>query len=80
MDRSVIKQKVMEVCKDILEDDSIDITEKSCASDIDRWDSLAQLNILGDIEDEFDIHFSLDETMNLRSIKELVDAIESKLK
>lgn len=80
MDRSVIKQKVIEVCKDILEDDSFDITEKSCASDIDRWDSLAQLNILGDIEDEFDIHFSLDETMNLRSIKELVDAIESKLK
>ncbi|MCI9488645.1 MAG: acyl carrier protein [Dorea sp.] len=80
MDRDVIKQKVIEICKDIFEDDRIDITENLCSSNIDRWDSLVQLNILGDIEDEFDIRFSLDETMSLKSIKELVDAIESKIK
>lgn len=79
MTRNEIKQKVIEICRDIFYDADLVITEETGASDIDKWDSLAQLNILGDIEDEFNVHFSLDETMSLKTIGELIITIENKI-
>jgi acyl carrier protein len=79
MTRNEIKQKVIEICRDIFDDADLVITEETGASDIDKWDSLAQLNILGDIEDEFNVHFSLDETMSLKTIGELIITIENKI-
>ena len=43
---------------------------------IPAWDSVAHLNIVMSIEQEFSVQFSPDELMELRSASALVDALK----
>lgn len=44
------------------------------------WDSLAHLNLLLSIEEEFKIKFSLYEMTNLKKMSEIIKRLEKKLK
>ena len=48
--------------------------------DYDNWDSFAQLNIITFAESKFDITFSLDESIELKSANDLLNCINSHLK
>ena len=48
--------------------------------DYDNWDSFAQLNIITFAESKFDILFSLDESIEIKSANDLLNCINSHLK
>ena len=48
--------------------------------DYDNWDSFAQLNIITFAESKFDITFSLDESIEIKSANDLLNCINSHLK
>jgi len=48
--------------------------------DYENWDSFAQLNLITFAEAKFDITFSLEESMEIRSANDLLDSIKSHLK
>ena len=48
--------------------------------DYDNWDSFAQLNIITFAESKFDITFSLDESIEIKSANDLLECINSHLK
>lgn len=75
MERTEIINKVQDVCKDVFEDESIVITENTSAKDIEAWDSLNHLTLINELEEAFDIAFSLDEVNKSKNIGELVNAI-----
>ena len=75
MNRSEMLSKVIDICKDVFENEELKLTEKSCAVDVEEWDSLTHLSIISDLENEFEISFTLDEISNAKNIGELVDAI-----
>lgn len=79
MSREDILEKIIEICADIFDDDSIELTEESSAEEIEAWDSLAQLNIVSDIEDEFDISLSIEVVSKAKTIGELVDIVAGKI-
>ena len=72
MHREEVFEKIIEVCKEIFDDDTLVLTEQSSAKDVEEWDSLTHLNIISDIEDEFDINFSLNEISDAKNIGDLV--------
>jgi acyl carrier protein len=47
-------------------------------TDIQEWDSLGHLKILLNLEQKFNIKFSLPETMTLDSIKKITELINQK--
>ena len=53
MNKNEIIKRLAEVFRDIFDDDSIVITEKTTANDIDDWDSIEHINLIGAVEDEF---------------------------
>lgn len=75
MERNEIYDKVVEVCKDVFGNDELVLNEKSCAANVEEWDSLTHLSIISDLEDEFEIKFSLDEITNVKNLGELVIAV-----
>ena len=75
MTRSEILEKVIEICKDVFEDDDLILTESSSSSDVEEWDSLSHLSLISDVEDEFYITLTLDEISNSKNLGELVSAI-----
>jgi acyl carrier protein len=48
--------------------------------DYENWDSFAQLNIITFAESKFDIAFSLDESIEIKSANDLLNCINSHLK
>lgn len=80
MDRRECVEKVIEICMDVFDNEEIILNELSCREEIKEWDSLAQLSIISDIEDEFDISFSLDEITGIKKIGELVDCVLKRVK
>ena len=76
MNRTEIMEKLTELCQDIFDNDELEITDATVASDVKGWDSLTNLQLMSEIEDEFDITFSLGEVQNFKNVGELVDSIE----
>ena len=48
--------------------------------DYDSWDSFAQLNMITFAESKFDVSFSLDESIEIKSANDLLECINSHLK
>ena len=76
MDRNEMLQKVQEICRDIFEDDQLVVTEDTSAADIEGWDSLTHLSLVSELEEAFDIAFTLDETTGSKKLGDLISAIE----
>ncbi len=78
MDRNAILDRLTPICRDVFEDDTLAITEETCADDIEIWDSLMHLTLISEIEAAFGISLSLEETEK-KEICALVDAIAAHL-
>lgn len=48
--------------------------------DFNEWDSLGNFNLLLAVEEFYNIRFTMEEITNIRSVKELLHALKSKLK
>jgi len=64
-----------EIFKTVFSDATLSISATTSASDIDDWDSLAQIRLLMAMEQTFDIQFALDEVEDLQNVGEIVELI-----
>lgn len=50
------------------------------SDDIEKWDSLQQLNLIMAMENKFKIQFDMEDTFKIKNIKSIIAIVESKLK
>ncbi|MER2149031.1 MAG: acyl carrier protein [Ruminococcus sp.] len=79
MSREEIYERLNEVFQDVFGDDDITVNDDTTAKDIDGWDSLRHITLLAAIEDEFDIEFSMGQTVKMKNVGEMVDYIEDEV-
>lgn len=79
MKRDEIMQVLATVFCDIFDDDNLQITEKTCADDIDDWDSLNHINLIVGIEKRLNLKFSLAELKLLENVGDMIELILRKL-
>ena len=70
---------IQDIFRDILNDRELLISSESMPSDIDGWDSLANINIIVALEEQFKIKLGLDEITNVNSVEDLVNIIKNHL-
>ncbi|MDE6833443.1 MAG: acyl carrier protein [Ruminococcus sp.] len=75
MNKNEIVRRLTEVFRDIFDDDSIVITEKTTANDIDDWDSIEHINLIGAVEDEFGMRFKMREVSGMKNVGEMINII-----
>lgn len=75
MDRNMIIEKLTEVFRDVFDDESIVINENSTSSDIEEWDSIEHINLIGAVEDEFSLTFKMKEVSGMKNVGEMIDII-----
>ena len=75
MTRQEIFAKLSEVFSDVFDED-ITVTENTTAADIEDWDSLAHITLIAEVEDTFDIKFSMKEVLGMQNVGEMADIIE----
>lgn len=73
------QDRLQELLRDVLADDTFVMTRETTAADHEDWDSLAQITIIVAIEKEFGIRFALNEVEGLRNVGDTIDLIEKKL-
>lgn len=56
-----------------------DLADETGPGDIPAWNSLGQLQIILEIERQFNIHFSVDDVMSFNNIGELIGLVEDYL-
>lgn len=53
-----------------------DVTESSTSDSIDKWDSMAQVNLMMAIEQAFDLELEVEDFMELNSVAKIVQFVE----
>jgi acyl carrier protein len=67
-----------EVFRDVLDDESLEISRETAAVDLPGWDSLAHVNLLFSVEETFGVRFTTREFGSLMTVGELADALVAK--
>ena len=72
-----MKEKVLEIMTNVLEteDVSMDTSQNNC----ENWNSLRHLNLVSELEDEFDVEFEPEEIAEMISVGKILETIQSKL-
>jgi acyl carrier protein len=78
MDQLQIYARLGEIFQEVFDEDSIKVTPRLSASDVDGWDSLAHIRLLLTIEKAFKIKFSTSEIGKLQNVGDLVALIETR--
>jgi acyl carrier protein len=74
-----ILEELQPIFRDILDQPNLRITRGSNAANVEGWDSLAQINLVTAIEQEFDLRFTIDELLDLNNVGEMVDLMTTKV-
>ncbi len=75
MTREEALRKLTEVFMDVFDNEEIVLTENTLKEDVEGWDSLANINLVVSLEDEFDLQFSMDDIIGIKNVGGLVDII-----
>ena len=79
MEKEQILKDLEKIFRSVLEDEYLTITEDLVTEEVQGWDSLAQINLLEEIEKHFNIHFAIGEIVVLKTIGDMVKLIQSKI-
>ncbi len=76
---SDILERLQPIFRDVFDDNGIVITRASNAQNVKGWDSLAHINVVSAIEQEFGINFALGELETMKNVGDMIDLMETKL-
>ncbi len=72
-----MKERILEIMRQLFENDNID---ESCVKEnCEAWDSLHHLNLVIELEEEFNVEFEPEEIASMRSFSKILEIVESKL-
>lgn len=71
-----MEEKVLEILKNLFELDTVDETcsQETC----EKWDSMGQLNLVVELESEFDVTLEPEEIGEMKSYEDIVRILKSK--
>lgn len=75
MNRNEVIPRLTEVFRDVFDDDSIVITESTTSADIEDWDSIEHINLIGAVEEEFGMSFKMREVSGMKNVGEMIAII-----
>ncbi|MEE5993395.1 MAG: acyl carrier protein [Oscillospiraceae bacterium] len=75
LNREQAKARLTKIFHDVLDDDSIILTDKTPTRDVEEWDSLEYINLIGATEKEFKMRFSVREVSSMKNVGEMLDII-----
>ncbi|MDL2287657.1 acyl carrier protein [Eubacteriales bacterium OttesenSCG-928-G02] len=80
MTEEKIFEGLNKIFRSVFDDKSITVTRKTTADDIDDWDSLEHINLIGAVERFFKMKFSMKEVSSMKNVGEMADIISQRCK
>ncbi len=76
MGKEDILKKLELIFEDVFDMDDIELAEETSSDDIEDWNSLNHITLISEIEQAFDIKFSMQEMLEIKDVKKIVFIIE----
>ena len=74
MTKQEIFEKLNEIFSDVFDED-ITVTAETTSADIEEWDSLTHITLISEVEDAFDMKFSMKDVLGMKNVGEMADII-----
>ncbi len=78
MTKNEIYERLTAVFRDVFDDESIEICDTTTADDIEDWDSIEHITLIGAVESEFKVRFKMGEVSGMKNVGEMVKIIEER--
>ena len=78
MERSELLGQITTIFKEVLDNEEVELTDATQATDVDEWDSLTHIQLVVALEKTFNIRFTSREIQSWTNIGELMDCIAGK--
>ena len=78
MDRDQITHQLTTVFRDTFENATLELSDDLTASDVDNWDSLTHMVLIGNIEKHFGIKFKLKDLNKMNTVGDLISTVGQK--
>ena len=75
MDKNEIYERLTAVFRDVFDDEEIEINDATTADDIEDWDSIEHITLVGAVESEFGVRFKMGEVSGKKNVGEMVKII-----
>jgi acyl carrier protein len=75
MTKKEVMNRLQEVFRDVFDDDTIKINENTTANDIEDWDSLEHITLIGAVEKTFKMRFKMKEVSSMKNVGEMAEII-----
>jgi acyl carrier protein len=75
MTKQEVMNRLQEVFRDVFDDDTIEINENTTANDIEDWDSLEHITLIGAVEKTFKMRFKMKEVSSMKNVGEMAEII-----
>ena len=73
-----INERLNQVFRDVFDDESITVNENTTSADIEDWDSLEHISLIGAVEDEFGFRFKMKEVSSMKNVGEMMNIIKER--
>ena len=73
-----VLNEVENIFRDILDEESLNLTRDTTANDVDGWDSLTHIQLIVAIEKHFKVKFSSKEILSWKNVGELLDSLKAR--
>jgi len=74
MTREEVFARLADVFADVF-DRAVPLSDATTAADVEGWDSLTHITLIGTVEDEFDVKFPMKDVVHMKNVGEMVDLI-----
>lgn len=68
------------IFRQVLKNESLNLTETTTAHDVDGWDSLTNMLLISEVEKAFGVRFNFREIVKMKNVGDLCAAIANKMK
>ena len=72
-----MKEQIIALMEEILRVPTGTITEETKMEDVEQWDSLAHVMLIGELESRLGVSIPLEEAVEITSVKELLEKAAS---
>lgn len=79
MDRRTIEIELTSIFRELFEDENLVLTNEMTANDIEKWDSLNHMLLIQKIQAKFNVKFGLKEVVGLKTVGQIIEAIDVKI-
>ncbi len=68
-------KRLQNIFREIIDDESIEISDRTRRSDIPAWDSVAMIQIILAVESEFGVKFTTSEVAGITGVSDIIKKI-----